>query len=395
MEKKFIKVSDAEQFFDLNQKCFFYQNTNTNRFHPDDSKQKISKELKNRLGLSEKKTFLTCDKENEKNCLNVIKIFNMSENKNTAWKLFKNEAMISANIHENNLGAIFFGSFLCENYTKGGLLFRNIHGILDQIKLKDLDPQGMLRYHNNPDIRVDYVDAILEKIVKIHDQKIIHQQLILQNIGTGIYNGYIHGIVFLNFEKSIKFIGDIPKLFIFNDYQTLMRSIRQTFGTKQTKKWLFFKNLHDGLETQCKKIVGEKQYNDFKKLNANQKDDIQLSLIPEYLLSYFEEDGILYLFPWNDKEKIKKKLRKKLKEIQLKKQIYLLEKSIETIDINQENYYDENVSEDDYCIVCFKRKRKIVFCPCGHYICCDECASKVDNCPTCRIKIQKKTKLFK
>ncbi|KAH3742505.1 hypothetical protein Pelo_16094 [Pelomyxa schiedti] len=46
------------------------------------------------------------------------------------------------------------------------------------------------------------------------------------------------------------------------------------------------------------------------------------------------------------------------------------------------------------CIVCDERPRNIRFHPCGHGVCCSECASNVRKCPFCRSPIQQKQKLF-
>ncbi|KAH3732253.1 hypothetical protein Pelo_16913 [Pelomyxa schiedti] len=46
------------------------------------------------------------------------------------------------------------------------------------------------------------------------------------------------------------------------------------------------------------------------------------------------------------------------------------------------------------CIVCDERPRSIRFHPCGHGVCCSECASNVRKCPLCRAQIQQRQKLF-
>ncbi|KAH3766970.1 hypothetical protein Pelo_1191 [Pelomyxa schiedti] len=46
------------------------------------------------------------------------------------------------------------------------------------------------------------------------------------------------------------------------------------------------------------------------------------------------------------------------------------------------------------CIVCDERPRNIRFHPCGHGVCCSECASNVRKCPFCRAPILQKQKLF-
>lgn len=39
------------------------------------------------------------------------------------------------------------------------------------------------------------------------------------------------------------------------------------------------------------------------------------------------------------------------------------------------------------CCVCYDEKRNCVFLPCRHLVACEECASKVDYCPVCRLQI--------
>lgn len=43
----------------------------------------------------------------------------------------------------------------------------------------------------------------------------------------------------------------------------------------------------------------------------------------------------------------------------------------------------ENTEESD-CAVCFSCSKDTVFVPCGHYYCCLNCASRLNNCPICR-----------
>jgi hypothetical protein len=41
--------------------------------------------------------------------------------------------------------------------------------------------------------------------------------------------------------------------------------------------------------------------------------------------------------------------------------------------------------EDILCKVCMTEKISVVFLPCGHFCCCKSCASKLGNCPICRV----------
>jgi len=46
------------------------------------------------------------------------------------------------------------------------------------------------------------------------------------------------------------------------------------------------------------------------------------------------------------------------------------------------------------CSVCLDAKPNQTFVPCGHCVCCEECASKLEDCPVCRKKITQKVKNF-
>ncbi|BES95471.1 myosin regulatory light chain interacting protein [Nesidiocoris tenuis] len=45
------------------------------------------------------------------------------------------------------------------------------------------------------------------------------------------------------------------------------------------------------------------------------------------------------------------------------------------------------VFEDDFCITCISEKRDTSFVPCGHVLCCNACATRLDACPFCRADI--------
>jgi len=46
------------------------------------------------------------------------------------------------------------------------------------------------------------------------------------------------------------------------------------------------------------------------------------------------------------------------------------------------------------CSVCLDARPNQTFVPCGHCVCCEECASKLEDCPVCRKKITQKVKNF-
>lgn len=47
------------------------------------------------------------------------------------------------------------------------------------------------------------------------------------------------------------------------------------------------------------------------------------------------------------------------------------------------------------CVICMDEKCEVVFIPCGHMCCCQECANKeIDSCPMCRGSIERKIKVM-
>jgi hypothetical protein len=51
-------------------------------------------------------------------------------------------------------------------------------------------------------------------------------------------------------------------------------------------------------------------------------------------------------------------------------------------------YLNENCLIKKECIICMDREREIIFAPCGHFILCKECNSKIkEKCPYCNYKI--------
>lgn len=54
--------------------------------------------------------------------------------------------------------------------------------------------------------------------------------------------------------------------------------------------------------------------------------------------------------------------------------------------------YDTNNNFN--CAVCLESYRQILFEPCRHVVCCEECAAMVSNCVVCRQLIQSRIKIF-
>ncbi|AXS67766.1 iap-3 [Cryptophlebia peltastica nucleopolyhedrovirus] len=54
----------------------------------------------------------------------------------------------------------------------------------------------------------------------------------------------------------------------------------------------------------------------------------------------------------------------------------------------------ETPKYDFVCVVCMVGKKSILFEPCRHLVCCENCASKVDQCVMCRSLILERKKIF-
>jgi len=77
---------------------------------------------------------------------------------------------------------------------------------------------------------------------------------------------------------------------------------------------------------------------------------------------------------------------------------YSIKKNIKILDNYQQQYekvileqikiYEDK--DETECCICLTNDKKVVFVPCGHYHCCDECSGKVDKCPICRSQISQK-----
>jgi len=54
----------------------------------------------------------------------------------------------------------------------------------------------------------------------------------------------------------------------------------------------------------------------------------------------------------------------------------------------------EDEEEAHQCVVCFDNDISIVFGPCGHACCCEECSTRLSDCPVCRTRIDTKMRFF-
>jgi E3 ubiquitin-protein ligase MYLIP len=54
----------------------------------------------------------------------------------------------------------------------------------------------------------------------------------------------------------------------------------------------------------------------------------------------------------------------------------------------------EHIQDTFMCRVCMDADINTTFCPCGHLVCCDTCAQRLDTCPICRSSIQQTQYIF-
>ena len=56
----------------------------------------------------------------------------------------------------------------------------------------------------------------------------------------------------------------------------------------------------------------------------------------------------------------------------------------------------QEVREDEaLCVCCLDRPRDIVFLSCMHVVVCEQCATRTASCPTCRVPITEKRRIFR
>lgn len=52
--------------------------------------------------------------------------------------------------------------------------------------------------------------------------------------------------------------------------------------------------------------------------------------------------------------------------------------------VELESHSESMLSIDDACHICFERPMDCVFTPCGHQLCCSDCAEQMNACPICK-----------
>ena len=50
--------------------------------------------------------------------------------------------------------------------------------------------------------------------------------------------------------------------------------------------------------------------------------------------------------------------------------------------------------QDTKCVICWTNLRAVVFLPCKHRCCCEECGATPSVCPMCRAPVQDRMKVY-
>ena len=54
----------------------------------------------------------------------------------------------------------------------------------------------------------------------------------------------------------------------------------------------------------------------------------------------------------------------------------------------------DTTEDENMCIICYEREKRIILIPCGHYYYCEECSNLIDECSVCKCKIEKRYKVY-
>ncbi len=71
----------------------------------------------------------------------------------------------------------------------------------------------------------------------------------------------------------------------------------------------------------------------------------------------------------------------------------ILEKEI----INQKRRIKELQEEKEnsiMCVACKENKKNMLYTPCKHICCCEECDKSITRCPMCRTQIKERIKIY-
>uniref|UniRef100_A0A0N5AXW0 RING-type domain-containing protein n=1 Tax=Syphacia muris TaxID=451379 RepID=A0A0N5AXW0_9BILA len=69
-----------------------------------------------------------------------------------------------------------------------------------------------------------------------------------------------------------------------------------------------------------------------------------------------------------------------------KAEIRKAEQRIEEMRIERDNVVSA-LNMIPTCVICLDRRPQVLYMPCSHFVCCESCGNRFENCPTCRQKI--------
>ncbi|XP_050873831.1 E3 ubiquitin-protein ligase SPL2 [Lathyrus oleraceus] len=87
------------------------------------------------------------------------------------------------------------------------------------------------------------------------------------------------------------------------------------------------------------------------------------------------------------------------KKWKLRRQLQQRRQTVTEVDSQLDDDDTENVPDGQLCVICLTRRRRSIFIPCGHLVCCQVCAISVESevapkCPVCRQEVQDSVRIF-
>jgi len=100
-----------------------------------------------------------------------------------------------------------------------------------------------------------------------------------------------------------------------------------------------------------------------------------------------EEEGVEDIGDSEEVEEVEEEVEEVEEEVEeVKDKI----KEIEDIEVIYDvlSSYRNEIVNDKTCCICFAKPSIVLFMPCRHLKCCEECSNKIKKCPLCRINIK-------
>lgn len=230
------------------------------------------------------------------------------------------------------------------------------------------------------------------------------------------FQNEILNIIFKRIEK-VKIIKN-PFLIIDTDtdngkenFDTVntTKSKRKSIASKMNIIACFKKNNKKKKDKQKDAEIAAALHNKFKSLHTEFVNDLKI-MINDF--SSTQKFSLLEIFPFDYYTYIYELFLHKLDYLYKEKNIEMLLKedvdkysvyfNIDRVILKQEREIKaqnekllefENMKQSKECGVCFEKERSIVFQPCMHLLCCDNCADSFEICPSCQCKVDIRIKL--